>query len=77
MAQLPNPMTAAFVRRKVLLLDDDSDLRHAYAFHLEANGFLVAEAETLATALKSFEAVPRCSRSGFPPHGRNSVTTSA
>ncbi len=51
-------MTAAFVRRKVLLLDDDSDLRHAYAFHLEANGFLVAEAETLATALKSFEAVP-------------------
>ena len=29
-----NLMAAAFVRRKVLLLEDDSDLRHAYASHL-------------------------------------------
>ena len=51
-------MTAAFVRRKVLLLEDDSDLRLAYASHLEANGFLIAEADSLSAALKSFEAVP-------------------
>jgi DNA-binding NtrC family response regulator len=46
-----------FVRRKVLLLEDDAELRHAYASHLGANGFLVEEAETLAGALSSFQAV--------------------
>jgi len=46
-----------FVRRKVLLLEDDLDLRHAYASHLTANGFLVEEAETVAAAARSFEAV--------------------
>lgn len=55
MAQLPKSMTAVFVRRKVLLLDDDSDLRHAYASYLASNGFFVREAETLAGALKEFE----------------------
>ncbi|HKU24849.1 MAG TPA: response regulator, partial [Candidatus Sulfotelmatobacter sp.] len=55
MAQLPKSMTAVFVRRKVLLLDDDSDLRHAYASYLASNGFFVGEAETLAAALKEFE----------------------
>ena len=48
-------MTAAFVRRKVLLLEDDSDLRQAYASHLAANGFLIFEAESLATAFQIFE----------------------
>lgn len=48
-------MTAAFIRRKVLLLEDDSDLRHAYASHLAANGFLIFEEETVSSALKSFE----------------------
>ena len=51
-------MAAAFVRRKVLLLEDDSDLRHAYASHLAENGFLIVETDTLAAALKSFESVP-------------------
>src|SRR5215510_7252404 len=51
-------MTATFVRRKVLLLDDDSDLRNAYASHLAAHGFLVVEADSLSTALKNFESVP-------------------
>src|SRR5579863_4983757 len=50
-------MTGTFVRRKVLLLDDDLDLRHAYASHLAANGFLVEEAGTVVEAIKSFEAV--------------------
>jgi len=50
-------MVAAFVRRKVLLLEDDSDLRHAYASHLAANGFLIFEAETISSALQSFESV--------------------
>jgi len=48
-------MVAAFVRRKVLLLEDDSDLRHAYASHLTSNGFLIFESETVATALQNFE----------------------
>lgn len=55
---IPKIMAAAFVRRKVLLLDDDSDLRHAYAAYLSANGFLVAEAETLALALSAAETTP-------------------
>src|SRR5579863_462505 len=50
-------MTAMFVRRKVLLLEDDLDLRRAYASHLSANGFLVEEAETVSAAARSFEAV--------------------
>jgi DNA-binding NtrC family response regulator len=50
-------MTGTFVRRKVLLLEDDLDLRRAYAAHLAANGFLVEEAETVSAAARSFEAV--------------------
>jgi DNA-binding NtrC family response regulator len=49
-------MAATFIRRKVLLLDDDSDLRQAYASHLTSNGFLIFEAETVSAALKCFEA---------------------
>ncbi len=50
-------MTGMFVRRKVLLLEDDLDLRHAYASHLTASGFLVEEAETVSAAARSFEAL--------------------
>jgi DNA-binding NtrC family response regulator len=50
-------MSGTFVRRKVLLLEDDLDLRRAYAAHLTANGFLVEEAETVSAAARSFEAV--------------------
>jgi DNA-binding NtrC family response regulator len=49
-------MTAASVRRKILLLEDDPDLRYAYAAHLASNGFLIVESETVSAALKSFEA---------------------
>jgi DNA-binding NtrC family response regulator len=51
-------MAAASVRRKVLLLEDDSDLRHAYASHLGAEGFLIDETATITAAFKSFEAAP-------------------
>ena len=51
-------MAATFVRRRVLLLEDDSDLRHAYASYLAANGFLVVEADSLSAALGSFETIP-------------------
>ena len=51
-------MAASLVRRKVLLLEDDTDLRQAYASHLAANGFLVAETETISAAAKTFESDP-------------------
>jgi DNA-binding NtrC family response regulator len=46
----------AFASRKILLVDDDDDLRRAYAAHLIANGFVVEEAEDTASAHKSFVA---------------------
>ena len=49
-------MSATFVSRRVLLVEDDEELRSAYAAHLSANGFLVEEAGDLATAHKSFVA---------------------
>jgi DNA-binding NtrC family response regulator len=49
-------MSATFVSRRVLLVEDDEDLRSAYAAHLSANGFLVEEAGDLASAHKSFMA---------------------
>ena len=46
----------SFASRKVLLVDDDEELRHAYAAHLTANGLAVEEAEDKASALASFVA---------------------
>src|SRR5580692_3095895 len=49
-------MSARFVSRRILLVEDDDELRYAYANHLTANGFLVEEAGDLAAAHKSFGA---------------------
>ena len=49
-------MPASFASRRILLLEDDEELRYAYAAHLTANGFLVEEAGDLASAHKSFSA---------------------
>lgn len=49
-------MPATFVSRRILLVEDDEELRYAYAAHLTANGFLVEEAGDLASAHKSFVA---------------------
>jgi DNA-binding NtrC family response regulator len=47
---------AAFTSRKILLVDDDDDLRRAYASVLVAGGFAVEEAEDMVSAHKSFVA---------------------
>jgi DNA-binding NtrC family response regulator len=49
-------MSDTFVRRRILLVEDDEELRYAYATHLTANGFVVEEAGDVAAARKSFEA---------------------
>src|ERR1700681_645206 len=49
-------MAAPFVSRKILLVEDDDDLRRAYASHLTASGFLVEEAEDVAAAHQIFRA---------------------
>ena len=46
----------AFARRKILLVEDDDDLRHAYAAHLTSSGFVVEEAENVADANSCFRA---------------------
>lgn len=47
-----------FASRKILLVEDDGDLRHAYAAHLSAHGFKVEEAEDAAGARRLFNATP-------------------
>src|SRR4051812_40899447 len=47
---------SSFVSRKILLVEDDQELRQAYAAHLSSQGFLVDEAEDLAGAQRSFRA---------------------
>ena len=47
-------MSATFASRRILLVEDDQELRYAYAVHLAANGFQVEEAGGLASAHKSF-----------------------
>ena len=47
---------SAFVSRKILLVDDDDDLRQAYAAHLTSHGFVVEEAEDIAGAQRIFRA---------------------
>jgi DNA-binding NtrC family response regulator len=49
-------MPAPFVSRKILLVEDDDDLRRAYAAHLTASGFSVEEAEDVAGAYQIFRA---------------------
>jgi len=49
-------MSATFVSRRILLVEDDEELRYAYAAHLAANGFQVEEAGDLAAARKGFAA---------------------
>jgi DNA-binding NtrC family response regulator len=49
-------MSATFVSRRILLVEDDDELRYAYATHLSANGFLVEEAGDMALAHKRFGA---------------------
>ncbi len=49
-------MSATFVSRRILLVEDDEELRYAYATHLSANGFQVEEAGDLIAAQKSFAA---------------------
>jgi DNA-binding NtrC family response regulator len=49
-------MSATFVSRTILLVEDDDELRRAYTAHLSANGFLVEEARDIAAAHKSFGA---------------------
>lgn len=50
-------MGATFIGRKILLLEDDHEVRRIFARYFAANGFLVEEAETCEAALKSFESV--------------------
>jgi DNA-binding NtrC family response regulator len=51
-------MGSTFTSRKILLVDDDDDLRRAYASHFVNNGFVVDEAEDVVTANKYFRATP-------------------
>jgi DNA-binding NtrC family response regulator len=50
-------MSATFVGRKILLLEDDQEVRRIFARYFAGNGFLVEESDTCAAALKSFETV--------------------
>ena len=49
-------MYPAFASRRILLVEDDEELRHAYTTHLTTNGFLVEEAGDVAAAQQSFAA---------------------
>jgi len=44
----------AFASRKVLLVEDDDDLRRAYASHMTADGLVVEEAKDVASGFNSF-----------------------
>jgi DNA-binding NtrC family response regulator len=48
-------MSATFVGRKILLVEDDWVTRHVFARYFAAQGFVVEEAATFAAACKSFE----------------------
>jgi DNA-binding NtrC family response regulator len=47
-------MTSAFASRRILLVDDDDDLRQMYRAHLRAQGFAVEEAGDIASARRAF-----------------------
>ncbi|HET7205315.1 MAG TPA: sigma 54-interacting transcriptional regulator, partial [Terriglobales bacterium] len=44
----------AFASRKILLVEDDDDLRRAYTSHMTADGLVVEEAEDVASGFNSF-----------------------
>ena len=50
-------MSAAFLGRKILLVEDDRDIRRVFARYFSGHGFVVEETETFAEAYKSFEAI--------------------
>ena len=50
-------MSATFVSRRILLVEDDDELRYAYVTHLTANGFQIEEARDMAAAHKKFTAM--------------------
>jgi DNA-binding NtrC family response regulator len=50
-------MSAAFIGRKILLVEDDRNIRRVFSLYFNSHGFVVEEAETLAAAYKSFEAI--------------------
>src|SRR5258708_4661370 len=50
-------MSAAFVGRKILVVEDDRGIRRVFARYFNSHGFVVEEAETFAGASKSFEGV--------------------
>src|SRR6266851_4499 len=50
-------MSAAFVGRKILLVEDDRLFRRVCARSFSGHGFVVEEAETFAAAYKGFEAI--------------------
>jgi DNA-binding NtrC family response regulator len=50
-------MSAAFVGRKILMVEDDRGIRRVFARYFNSHGFVVEEAETFAAAYKSFEAI--------------------
>ena len=50
-------MASPFSGRKILLVDDDANVRRMFAAHFSGNGFFVEEAESSATAYSSFAAV--------------------
>ena len=51
-------MLNSFTSRKILLVDDDDDLRRAYTSQFASHGFLVDEAENVREAEKCFRAGP-------------------
>jgi DNA-binding response OmpR family regulator len=57
---------ATFASRKILLVDDDDDLRRAYAAHLTAHGFVVEEADDAAGARRASIQTLRFSISACP-----------
>jgi DNA-binding NtrC family response regulator len=50
-------MSAAFLGRKILLVEDDRSIRRVFARYFSGHGFVVEETETFAAAYKSFEAI--------------------
>src|SRR5579864_480465 len=50
-------MGATFIGRKILLLEDDQEVRRIFARYFAGRGLLVEETETCAAALKSFESI--------------------
>src|SRR5258708_13409439 len=50
-------MSAAFLGRKILLVEDDRSIRRVFARYFSGHGFVVEETETFAADCKSVEAI--------------------